>query len=130
MPWTLQMADRDGIPLEESRVVLDVELLEYLHGIQGFPYLQGLNGVDPDDETYIDDQAREALATEVAELSARVERRQVQEPPDWVGMEGTGDRRVGEELGWRGLADLLRRVQHLLHLCHTLGLELWMVPED
>jgi hypothetical protein len=66
----------------------------------------------------------------VAELSARVERREVPEPPEWVGMEGTGDLRVGEELGWRGLLDLLQRMEHLLHLCRTLGLELWMVPEE
>lgn len=130
MVWTLLMADEDGTALEESSVIFDDEVVDYLSGFPDFPYLRGFKGLDRRDETWIDEEAREALAAEVAELIARMERREVPEPPEWVGMEGTGDLRVGEELGWRGLRDLLRRMEHLLHLCRTLGLELWMVPEE
>lgn len=124
------MADEDGTPAEESSVVLDDEVVDYLHGLRGFPYLQGLKAADTAEETWIDEEARRALAVEVSELSARVERREVPAPPDWVGLEGTGDLRVGEDFGWRGLLDLLRRLEHLLHLSRTLGLELWVVPEE
>jgi hypothetical protein len=130
MAWTLLMADEDGTALAESSLIFDEEVVDYLSRLPGSPYLRGLKGLDRQEETWIDPEAREALAAEVAELSARVERREVPEPPAWVGMEGTGDLRVGEELGWRGLLDLLRRMEHLLHLCRTLKLELWMVPDS
>ena len=52
------------------------------------------------------------------------------EPPAWVGLEGTGDIRVGEELGWDGLLDLLQKMAHLLHLARVMGMELWALPND
>ena len=124
------MADGEGNPLEESIAVLDDELASYLGGIAGFPFLRGLQGMDRAEETWIDEEAREALAREVAELAARVRRRKVPQPPDWVGLEGTGDLRVGEQLGWQGLLDFLQRLEHLLHLARQMGLDLWAVPED
>lgn len=123
------MADEDGNPLEESFAVLDEELVDYFGRLEGLPYLRGFKGLDPSEETWIDEEGREALAREVVELAMRVERREVSEPPAWVGMEGTGDIRVGEALGWPGLLDFLRRLEHLLHLCRTMGLELWAVPD-
>ncbi|HEY7213161.1 MAG TPA: hypothetical protein VIC28_00955 [Thermoanaerobaculia bacterium] len=130
MSWTLLMADDEGNPLEESTAVLDDELAEYLRGIEGFPYLRGLRGMTRSEETFIDEEAREALAREAAALAARARRREVPRPPDWVGLEGTGDLRLGEELGWRGLLDFLQRLEHLLHLARRMGLDLWAVPEE
>ncbi len=124
------MADDEGNPLEESTAVLDDELAEYLRGIEGFPYLRGLQGMSRSEETWIDEEAREALARETAELAARVRRREVPQPPEWVGLEGLGDLRFGEELGWRGLLDFLQRLEHLLHLARQMELELWAVPEE
>jgi hypothetical protein len=124
------MADDEGNPLEESTAVLDDELAEYLRGIEGFPYLRGLRGMTRSEETFIDEEAREALAREAAALAARARRREVPRPPDWVGLEGTGDLRLGEELGWRGLLDFLQRLEHLLHLARRMGLDLWAVPEE
>ena len=124
------MADGEGNPLEESIAVLDDELANYLAGIAGFPFLRGLPGMDRSEETWIDEEAREALAREVAELAARVERRELPQPPDWVGLEGTGDLRVGEQLGWQGLLDFLQRLEHLLHLARQMGLDLWALPND
>lgn len=130
MGWTLLMADDDGNPLFETYVLLDDELAGYLAGLKGFPYLQGLSGLDPEEETWIDAEAREKLEKEVAELAGRVRRREVPEPPEWVGLEGTGDLRLGEELGWQGLLDFLQKVEHLLHLARGMKMELWALPND
>jgi hypothetical protein len=130
MSWTLLMADGEGNPLEESVAVLDRELADYLGGIVGFPFLRGLRAMSPSEETWIDEEAREALAREVAELAAQVRRREVPQPPEWVGLEGTCDLRVGEKLGWQGLLDFLQRLEHLLHLTRRLGMDLWAVPND
>jgi len=130
MSWTLLMADGDGNPLPETVAVLDEELAEYLFGIEGFPFLRGLRGLDRDEETWIDEEAREALAREVAALAFLVRRREVPQPPDWVGLEGTGDLRLGEELGWKGLLDFLQRLEHLLHLARQMELDLWAVPNE
>lgn len=124
------MADDDGNPLFETYVLLDEELAQYLGGLTGFPYLQGLRGLASDEETWIDGEAREKLEKEVAELAERVRRRELPEPPRWVGLEGTGDLRVGEELGWKGLLDFLQKVEHLLHLARGMGMELWALPDD
>jgi hypothetical protein len=124
------MADDEGNPLEESVAVLDAELADYLGGIAGFPFLRGLKGMSASEETWIDEEAREALAREVAELAALVRRREVPQPPEWVGLEETRDLRVGEKLGWQGLLDFLQGLEHLLHLTRRLGMDLWAVPND
>ena len=130
MSWTLLMADGDGNPLQESFAVLDDELAEYLFGIEGFPFLRGLRGLDRYEETWIDEEARGALAQEVAVLAVLVRRREVPQPPDWVGLEGTSDLRVGEKLGWQGLLDFLQRLEHLLHLARQMELDLWALPNE
>jgi hypothetical protein len=130
MGWTLLMADDDGTPLFETYVLLDDELAEYLGGLKGFPYLQGLKGLDPAEETWIDAEAREKLEKEVSELAGKVRRKEVPEPPEWVGLEGIGDLRMGEALGWKGLLEFLQKVEHLLHLSRSMGMEMWALPND
>jgi hypothetical protein len=129
MSWTLLMADDEGDPLQETFVLLDRELVEYLSGLVDFPVLRNLKTLDPIEETWIDAEVRGMLEREVAELAARVRRREVPEPPDWVGIEG-GDIRMGEELGWRGLLEWLQKVEHLLHLSRQMEMELWALPND
>jgi hypothetical protein len=130
MSWTLLMADEEGTPLQETFVILDDELVGYLSGLTGFPVFQGLRGLDPAEETWIDAEVRGMWEREVAELAARARKREIPEPPEWVGLEGTDDIRLGEELGWRGLLDFLQRLEHLLHLSRTMGMELWALPDD
>ena len=130
MALTLQLSDADGNPLSESYAVLDDELLAYLSGLDGFPALQRIGGLPPEEETSIGEDDREALAREARELAALASRREVPVPPDWVGLEGTGDIRLGEEFGWRGLLDFVRRLEHLLHLCRTMGMEMWALPDE
>ena len=130
MSWTLLMADEEGTPLQETFVILDDELVGYLSGLTGFPVFQGLRGLDPAEETWIDAEVRGMWEREVAELAARARKREIPEPPEWVGLEGTDDIRLGEELGWRGLLDFLQRLEHLLHLSRTMGMELWALPND
>lgn len=124
------MADEEGTPLQETFVILDEELVDYLSGLTGFPVFQGLRGLDPAEETWIDAEVRGMWEREVAELAARARKREIPEPPEWVGLEGTDDIRLGEELGWRGLLDFLQRLEHLLHLSRTMGMELWALPND
>jgi hypothetical protein len=130
MAWTLLMADHEGNPLQETVVSLDDELVAYLSGLKGFPVFQGLRELDAVEETFIDGEVREMLEREVAELAARARRREVPEPPAWVGLEGTQDLRLGEELGWRGLLEWLQKVEHLLHLARQMGMEVWILPND
>ena len=130
MAWTLLLADSDGNLLTETYATLDDELVEYLAGLKGFPVFQGLRNLQPTEETWVDAEVRDAWKGEVAELAARVRRREAPEPPEWVGLEGTGDIRLGEELGWHGLLDFLQRVEHLLHLAERMGMEVWVVPEE
>jgi hypothetical protein len=129
MALTLQLVDPDGTPLPESYAILDEELLDYLSVLSGFPTLQGLRELAPDADTRIDPETGEALAREAVELAARVRRREVPEPPDHVGLEGLGDIRLGEELGWSGLLRFLQRVEHLVSLSKRLEMELWALAE-
>jgi hypothetical protein len=130
MSWTLLMADEEGNPLQETFVLLDDELVDYFAELEGLPVFRGLKGLDPVEETFVDAEVRGMLEREVAELAARVRRGEGPEPPAWVGLEGTGDIRVGEELGWEGLLDLLQKMAHLLHLARVMGMELWALPND
>ena len=58
-------------------------------------------------------------------MAPRVQRRELPEPPPWVGLEGLDDIRVGEEFGWAGLVDFLSRLQRLLTLARKPGMEMW-----
>ena len=129
MSWTLLMADDEGDPLQETFVLLDDELVRYLSGLTDFPVLRNLKTLERVEETWIDAEVRGMLEREVAELAARVRRREVPEPPAWVGLEGLNDIRVGEEFGWKGLLVLLQRMEHLLHLARTLKMEVWALGE-
>lgn len=129
MSLTLQLADSDGNTLQESFVVLDNELLDYFSSLDGFPALRSFQNFDPLDDTPVDEELRTALDREVADLAARARRREVPEPPDWVGLEGLNDIRLGEEFGWTGLLNLLQRMEHLLHLSRRLGMEVWALGE-
>jgi hypothetical protein len=129
MSLTLHLADSDGNLLQESFVVLDDELLDYFSSLDGFPAFRRFRDFDPLDDTPVDEESRVALEQEVAELASRVRRREVPEPPAWVGLEGLNDIRLGEELGWKGLLSLLQRTEHLLHLSRTLKMEVWVLGE-
>ncbi len=126
MALTLQLADTNGAFLSESYAILDEELLVYLSGLDGFPALQELRA----QEAALGEEVRTALAVEASALAELASRHAVPAPPDWVGLDETGDIRLGEEFGWRGLLDFLRRLDHLLHLCRTMELEMWVVPEE
>jgi hypothetical protein len=129
MGWTLLLTAEDGAPLEESHTLLDDELAEYLAGLDGFPTLQALSRL-PREETRLPDDFRDALAQEVEVLAAQAKRRELPDPPEWVGLEGTGDIRLGEPLGWDGLLVFLQRVEHLIFLSRQMGLGLWASGEE
>ncbi|HKI06063.1 MAG TPA: hypothetical protein VKK31_29055 [Thermoanaerobaculia bacterium] len=129
MALTLQLADPEGNFLPESYAILDEELLEYLAGLSAFPTLRSFGELSSEEKP-IEEAVREALAREAVEMAELVKRRAVPEPPGWVGLEGTGDIRLGEEFGWEGLLGFLRRLEHLVHLARTMGLELWALPDE
>jgi hypothetical protein len=129
MSWTLLLAGEDGAPLQESYAVLDDELAEYLAGLDGFPALQSLRNLPREEETLLPGELRDALAQEVEALAERAKRRDLLEPPEWVGLEGTGDIRLGEPFGWSGLLAFLQRLEHLIFLGRRMGLGLWAIPE-
>lgn len=127
MAITLQLSTADGALLSESLVTLDDELADYFSVLEGLPLLKSLRTQEP---VRLDKVRREELKYEVAELMELAGRREGPPPPDWVGLDGTGDIRLGEEFGWRGLLDFLRRLDHQLHLCRTMELEMWVMPEE
>ena len=129
MALTLQLADPAGNLLTESYAILDEELLEYLSGFASFPTLRSL-GELASEEAPVEEAAREAMAREAVEMAELMKRREVPQHPDWVGLEGTGDIRLGEEFGWEGLLAFLRRLEHLVHLARTMGLEVRLLPDD
>ncbi len=129
MGWTLLLIAEDGAPLEESHTLLDDELAEYLAGLDGFPTLQSLRNL-PREETRLPGDLRDALAQEVEALAARAKLRELPDPPEWVGLEGTGDIRLGEPLGWDGLLAFLQRLEHLIFLGRQMGLGLWVSGEE
>ena len=104
--------------------MLDDELAEYLARLDGFPALQSLRNLPREEETLLPAELRDALAQEVEALAVRAKRRELPEPPEWVGLEGTGDIRLGEPLGWTGLLAFLQRVEHLIFLGRRMGLGL------
>jgi hypothetical protein len=130
MGWTLLLTAEDGAPVEESYTLLDDELAEYLAGLDGLPTLQALRNLPQEEETRLPDDLRDALAQEVEALAARARRRELPEPPEWVGLEGTGDIRLGEPLGWNGLLTFLQRVEHLIFLSRQMGLRLSASGEE
>lgn len=130
MGWTLLLIAEDGAPLEESQALLDDELAEYLAGLDGFPSLQGLRNLTREAATPLPEELRDSLAQEVEALAVRAKRRELPNPPEWVGLEGTGDIRLGEPLGWDGLLAFLQRLEHLIFLSRQMGLGLWASGEE
>jgi len=126
---SLEIADADGHWLEEASTVLDEELLDYLAALPGLPALQDLRRLAPDGEVLLDEAARAGLQADLEAIAPRVRRRELPEPPAWVGLEGTGDIRLGEELGWPGLIDVLNRIARLLALARQPGMGMWAVRE-
>lgn len=122
----LEIFDESGHDFPELTTAVDDELLEYLEGLEGFPTFQSLSPLGrAEDDTQLDELLREGLWDELARLAPLVQARRLPEPPPWVGLEGLGDLRVGEEFGWAGLVDFLSRLQRLLTLARKPGMELW-----
>jgi hypothetical protein len=126
---SLEIADAHGRRWEEASAVLDEELLDYLAALPGVPALQALRRLGSDGETLLDEEARAGLQADLEALAPRIRQRDLPEPPAWVGLEGTGDIRLGEELGWPGLVEVLNRLSRLLALAREPGRELWAVGE-
>jgi hypothetical protein len=127
---SLEIQDANGRWLAEASTVLDEELLDYFAALPGFPGLQALRGFDSASDTRVDEELRTALQADLAAIASRVRGRDLPEPPAWVGLEGLGDIRLGEELGWPGLVDVLNRVSRLLALAREPGMELWAIGEE
>jgi hypothetical protein len=129
MVLSLEIRDADGGWLEEASTVLDAELLDYLAALPGFPALQALGRLDPAADALLGAADRAALQADLEAIAPRVRRRDLPAPPAWVGLEGLDDIRLGEELGWPGLVDVLHRIARLLTLARAPGMELWSVAE-
>lgn len=121
----LEIYDASGRDFPELTTPLEDELVEYLGRLEGAPVLQALGRLDREKDTLLDAALREGLWDEIAALAPRVQRRELPEPPPWVGLEGLDDIRIGEEFGWAGLVDFLSRLQRLLTLARKPGMELW-----
>jgi len=120
----LEIYDASGRGFPELTTVLEDELVEYLGRLEDVPALHALGRLDRAEETLLGEALREGLWDEIAALGPRVQRRDLPEPPPWVGLEGLDDIRVGEEFGWTGLVDFLSRLQRLLTLARKPGMEL------
>jgi len=126
---SLEIKDANGRWLEEAATVLDAELLEYLGALPHLTGMHALRRLAPSGDTLLDDALRTALQADLETLAPRVRTRGLPEPPAWVGLEGLGDIRLGEQLGWPGLVDVLNRLSRLLALAREPGVELWAIGE-
>jgi len=129
---SLEIKDANGRWLEEAATVFDVELLEYLATLGALPHLTGMHALrrlDSSEDTQLDAALRAALQSDLETLAPRVRARDLPEPPAWVGLEGLGDIRLGEALGWPGLVDVINRLSRLLALAREPGVELWALRE-
>jgi hypothetical protein len=120
----LEIYDESGRDFPELATPLEDELAAYLDGLEGVPALRALARLDPAEDTRLDEVWREELWDEIAALGPRVQRRDLPEPPAWVGLEGLEDIRLGEEFGWAGLVEFLTRLQRLLALARKPGMEM------
>lgn len=120
----IEIYDETGRDFPELTTVLEDELVEYLGRLEDVPALQALGKLDSEEDTLLDEALREGLSDEIGALGPRVQRRDLPEPPPWVGLEGLDDIRVGEEFGWAGLVDFLSRLQRLLTLARKPGMVL------
>ena len=127
---SLEIQDANGLWLAEASTVLDEELLDYFAALPGFPGLQALRRFDPASDSLVDEELRTALQADLAAIASRVRGRDLPEPPAWVGLDGLGDIRLGEELGWPGLVDVLNRLSRLLALAREPEMELWAIGEE
>ena len=126
----LEVEDRkSGMWINELSTVLDEELLDYFARLNEFPAFQELRLLDPFEDTFFEPPRRHQLKTELATMAPLVERRELPEPPTYVGLEETGDIRVGDELGWPGLQEFLTRLHRLLLLAEHPDMELWAIGE-
>jgi hypothetical protein len=129
MARILQLIDDRGAPISDAALLVDDELADYLAALSDFPALASLRAYPAEGETRIDPEPRRALAGEIAPFAARARARDLPEPPDWVGLEGGTDIRLGEELGWRGLLHFLQQLERLLTLADRLRGEIWVMGE-
>jgi hypothetical protein len=126
---SIEIKDANGRWLEEASTVLDEELLDYLAALPGVPGLESLRRLDRRSGTLLDEAFRTALQADLEAVAPRVRARDLPEPPAWVGLDGLADIRLGEELGWPGLADALNRLSRLLALAREPEMELWAIGE-
>lgn len=126
----LEVEDRtSGMWINELSTVLDEELMDYFARLNEFPAFQELRLLDPFEDTFFEPPRRLQLKTELAAMAPLVEKRELPEPPAYVGLEETGDIRVGDELGWPGLQEFLTRLHRLLVLAEHPDMELWAIGE-
>lgn len=126
----LEIVDKkNGQWINEVSTVLDEELLDYFSRLNEFPAFQELRLLDPFDDTAFGMRQRQQLKAELTAMAPLVERRELPEPPAYVGLEETGDIRVGDELGWPGLQEFLTRLHRLLSLAEDPELEMWAIGE-
>lgn len=126
---SIEIKDANGRWTDEASTVLDDELLDYLAALPGVPALQSLRRLDRRSGTLVDEALRTALQADLEAIAPRVRSRDLPEPPAWVGLDGLADLRLGEELGWPGLVDVLNRLSRLLALAREPGMELWAIGE-
>jgi hypothetical protein len=129
MARILQLLDDRGEPVSDAALVVDDELADYLAALADFPALAGLRAYPAEAETRLELEERRALAAEIAPFAVRTRARDLPEPPDWVGLEGGTDIRLGEELGWRGLLHFLQQLERLLTLADRLRGAIWVMGE-
>lgn len=126
----LEIVDKkNGHWMNEVSTVLDEELLDYFARFNEYPAFQELRLLDPYDDTLLGPPRCRQLKAEIAAMAPLVQRRELPEPPAYVGLEETGDIRVGDELGWPGLQEFLTRLHRLLALAEDPELEVWAIGE-
>ena len=104
--------------------------MDYLSRLVEFPVFRNLQTLEPVEETWIDAEVRGMLEREVAELAARARRREIPEPPEWVGLEGTGTSGSARSSAGAGSSTASRSWSTSSISPGQMGMELWALPND
>lgn len=129
MAITLALQKPDGEFCQTPYALMDEEVATYLGTLSQFSGLRSLADLDPYGELELPRSLRNRLLVEARDLEVLASKEQLPEPPPYVGLEGTGDPRVGKPFGWKGLVAFAADLRRVLEAASSQKVEVMAVGD-